>query len=86
MPTPLPGPDARRTRWESRTEPWLIAGAVIFLGAYAWPILDQDLDSALESACTVATVAIWAMFAVDFVVRLVLAGILGGSSCGTGST
>lgn len=65
--------DARRARWEARTEPPLVAGAVVFLAAYAWPILDPRLAPALVTACRQVGLAIWALFALDFVVRLTMA-------------
>ena len=65
--------DARRARWEARTELPLIGAAVIFLGAYAWPILDPDLSETAADACLVTNLAIWVVFAADFGVRLALA-------------
>lgn len=65
--------DARRARWEARTELPLIGAAVIFRGAYAWPILDPNLSETAADACLLANLAIWVAFAVDFGVRLALA-------------
>lgn len=62
--------DARRRRWERRAELPLIAAAVLFLGAYAWPILDPDLDEDLRDTCRILGVAVWAAFAIDFALRL----------------
>ena len=47
--------------------------AVLFLGAYAWPILDPSLDEGLRAACEVVQVVVWFAFALDYVVRLSLA-------------
>ncbi|MDT4960204.1 MAG: hypothetical protein QOD31_4003, partial [Pseudonocardiales bacterium] len=35
----------RLERWEARGEWPLAAAAALFLGAYAWPILDVHLDA-----------------------------------------
>jgi voltage-gated potassium channel len=59
--------------WEDRTE-WPLAGlAVAFLAAYAWPILDPHLPPAAKHACDAVNVAVWIVFVVDYVARLVLA-------------
>jgi voltage-gated potassium channel len=51
-----------------------MALALLFLGAYAWPILDPDLSGVWLRVCVVVTWLAWAGFAVDYVVRLGLAG------------
>jgi len=51
----------------------LVLLAVVFLAAYAWPILDPDLPAAARTACEWTGVGIWLAFAADYVVRLVLA-------------
>jgi voltage-gated potassium channel len=48
--------------------------AVLFLGAYAWPILDPDLPSASATACEWVTWLVWGVFAVDYGARLTLSG------------
>ena len=60
-------------RWEQRTEWPLVILAIIFLVAYATPILDQSLSPALRSACHVVNIAIWIAFAIDYASRLALA-------------
>ena len=67
-------PYARRvTAWERRTE-WPLAGAaVLFLVAYAWPVLDPTLDRRWMVACSVVTWVVYAGFLVDYLVRLRLA-------------
>ena len=47
--------------------------ALLFLGAYAWPILDPDLAQPWVRLCTVVTWVAWAAFALDYAVRLALA-------------
>lgn len=60
-------------RWERRSEWPLILTAVLFLVAYAWPILDPELPPLLLELCTTASWVTWGLFALDYVVRLVLA-------------
>ncbi len=59
--------------WEAQTEWPMTAVAVVFLGAYAWPILDLHLAHPLRAACTILVYLTWALFAVDFIARAVLA-------------
>ncbi|MBR7744082.1 potassium channel family protein [Phycicoccus sp. BSK3Z-2] len=65
--------DARRARWERSGEWPLTVAALVFLVSYAWPILDPGLDAAVVTALDVVTWVAWAMFAVDYGVRLWLA-------------
>lgn len=65
--------DERRARWEARTELPLIGAAVVFLGAYAWPILDADLSDGASAACRAINIAVWVLFGADFAIRLALA-------------
>ena len=51
----------------------LIAAGVIFLVAYALPILDPDLPSRLLRLCNWLSWVTWGLFVVDLIVRLVLA-------------
>ena len=64
--------DERRHRWERASEWPLTATAVVFLAAYAWPILDPGLSSVWVTVCRFVTWAAWAAFALDYVVRLAL--------------
>jgi voltage-gated potassium channel len=57
-------------RWERLTELPLAIAAAVFLGAYAWPILDPGLGRSWSQACEVTVWAIWLAFAVDYAVRL----------------
>jgi len=62
----------RLDRWERRAEWPLTLLAVAFLGAYAWPILDPGLSPGWVAVCTAVDTGVWALFGVDYVVRLVL--------------
>jgi len=64
--------ESRRERWEDRAEWPLTITAVVFLIAYATPILRSDLGEPLPTICRIVTWAAWAIFVVDYVARLVL--------------
>jgi voltage-gated potassium channel len=56
--------------WLERTD-WVLAGvAVLFLLAYAWPILEPHLARGWKRACGVTQLAAWILFAADYVTRL----------------
>ncbi len=63
----------RLRRWEQAVEWPLLAAALAFLAAFAWPILDPDLSPSLQRLCNLVTWAAWVAFAIDFAVRLTLA-------------
>ena len=67
-------PLTRVQRWERRAEIPLLALALAFLVAYAWPIVDRDLDPDLRNLLTVVSWAVWVAFLLDFAARLALAG------------
>ncbi|MCK8432011.1 potassium channel family protein [Streptomyces sp. D2-8] len=60
-------------RWERRTQGPLLALAVLFAIAYALPIVTPEAREELLTACHVTNWAVWAAFAVDYLVRLLLA-------------
>ena len=60
-------------RWERASEWPLMVAAVVFLAAYAVPILHPDLPSWLLGLCRALSWITWGLFVVDIVVRLVLA-------------
>lgn len=64
--------EERRLRWETRAELPLTLVAVLFLIAYAWPILDPDVSTTWRRTFLVITWATWALFALDYLARLVL--------------
>jgi voltage-gated potassium channel len=61
-------------RWAAITEWPLMLVALAFLLAYAWPILDPELPGSILLACAVVTWLAWGAFAVDYAVRVALAG------------
>lgn len=64
--------ESRRGRWEHAAE-WPLTGlAVLFLAAYAWPILKPDLETPWPALCRVIAWLAWAAFALDYVARLTL--------------
>ncbi|AKU14855.1 potassium channel family protein [Luteipulveratus mongoliensis] len=63
----------RAARWERWSEWPLLVLAVAFLVAYAVPVLDVGISPSLRRTCDVVQWVAWAAFAVDYVVRLVLA-------------
>jgi voltage-gated potassium channel len=69
----MPDSEARRHRWEDATTWPLMAAAVAFLVAYAWPILDPSIPSWWDRTTTVVMWATWVVFLVDYLVRLRLA-------------
>lgn len=67
------GPTSKLTRWTEATEWPLLVVALAFLAAYAWPILDTILPTDAARACAVVTWLAWAVFALDYGVRVSLA-------------
>jgi voltage-gated potassium channel len=63
----------RLARWERLTEWPLTGAAVLFLAAYAWPILDTSIPATWLHACERIQDVIWVMFGIDYVIRLGLA-------------
>ncbi|WP_181784223.1 potassium channel family protein [Pseudonocardia pini] len=61
--------EPRIAAWDRRLD-WPLTGlAVVFLGIYAWQVLDRGAPELLDTSLTV----IWAIFGADYVVRLALA-------------
>ncbi len=61
--------EPRRTRWERRWEWPLTILAVVFLGAYAWPILDPGLPAVTRQGLLWFAWLTWLTFVVDYIVR-----------------
>ena len=65
--------NARRKRartWISDSQWILAAVAVLFLMAYAWPILEPDLDHGWQRLCATVQLAAWAIFLLDYLARV----------------
>jgi voltage-gated potassium channel len=62
----------RVRNWERATEWPLAVLAALFLGAYAWPILDPAISPAWRDTCQVVDIGVWVLFAVEFVTRMSL--------------
>ena len=65
--------DTRAARWKSTAEWPLTAAAVAFLAAYAWPILVPSIGRGWHDLCDTVQLLTWALFALDYAVRLALA-------------
>lgn len=65
-------PGRRRIRrWLNDQGDWVLVGlALIFLVAYAWPILDPHLNPGLRETCQICQWGAWAGFALDYFIRL----------------
>jgi voltage-gated potassium channel len=64
--------EIRRLQWEHRAEWPLTAAALLFLFAYAWPILEPGLPQSTVTVLRAITWVTWALFAADYLVRLAL--------------
>ncbi|MEV0293270.1 ion channel [Nocardia sp. NPDC050710] len=64
----------RRQSWERATSIPMLVLAVLFLGVYAWHVLDTGASPRLDAWLTRIDVLIWVLFAVDFATRLWLSG------------
>lgn len=73
METELAATKSPVERWEGRAEVPLLLLAGAFLIAYAWPVLDPNLDASTRSFLTAVSWTVWGAFAIDFLVRLFLA-------------
>ncbi|MFF7439154.1 ion channel [Streptomyces sp. NPDC008122] len=62
-------------RWDDRMETPLTVMALVYLAAYAVRILGHGLAGPLLDLCLALTYAAWAVFIVDYVVRVRLSGL-----------
>ena len=77
---------SRVEKWEKTSEVPLLLFAAAFLVAYAWPILDPNLDPDLETFFFYASWTVWVAFTIDFLIRLWLSERRGYTPCATGTT
>jgi voltage-gated potassium channel len=75
-PSPAPVRQRRRVRrkrlrtWLNNSEWFLAAVAVLFLLAYAWPILQPHLGKDWKRLCGAVQLASWIVFLLDYLLRL----------------
>ncbi|MEU8531269.1 MULTISPECIES: potassium channel family protein [Streptomyces] len=65
----------RQEQWEDRTDALLAVASLAFLAGYAVRILGHDLPQVWQDVCLAITFAAWAVFVVDYVVRMWLSGL-----------
>jgi voltage-gated potassium channel len=65
--------ESRAERWERSAQLPLMAVSLLFVAAYAWPILDRGLDPGLVRLCSLVVWLTWAVLALELVVRFVAA-------------
>ncbi|MFC3964591.1 potassium channel family protein [Nocardia jiangsuensis] len=63
---------SRREAWERATNVPMLLLALIFLGTYAWYVLDTGASPHLDTWLARIDLVIWAAFAADFVIRMAL--------------
>jgi voltage-gated potassium channel len=63
----------RVERWERRAEIPLLLLAAAFVVAYAWPVVDPNVDPGVRGSLNVLSWTVWTAFAIDLVIRLALA-------------
>ncbi|MFD5014199.1 potassium channel family protein [Streptomyces chartreusis] len=66
--------DSPYSRWEQRTEIPLFLASLLFLGAYAARVLAVGMPSFWRDVCVYTNIALWLLFAVDYIVRWRLFG------------
>ncbi len=67
-----PTNEANRDWWERGAEWPLTVAALLFLAAYAYPILYPDLSDGALALCQWTERATWVLFAIDYVMRVAL--------------
>jgi voltage-gated potassium channel len=65
--------EPRIAAWDAKVDRPLTGLAVAFLGLYAWQVLDTHLGAGPHEALDAVLTAIWALFGLDYLVRIRLA-------------
>lgn len=65
-----PSKPTRRQVWERATSIPMLVLAVLFVGVYAWQVLDTGASPHLDAWLTAVDAGIWVAFALDFAIRL----------------
>jgi len=73
MASPDHHSEPRLTQWEQRTRWVLTTLAVVFLVAYAVPVLWPNVHEWVKILAVVIDIGVWAAFAADYVIRFVIA-------------
>lgn len=60
-------------KWDQATAIPLLVLSLVFLFLYAAPIINPELDPAVQAAFDIGQTVIWAIFVIDFVGRFILA-------------
>ena len=66
--------DSRAERWDRQAQVPMMVVSLVFVAAYAWPILDPGLDPDLVRACSAVVWLTWALLAARAGVRFVAGG------------
>ncbi len=66
--------DTRVERWDRVVQLPLTFASILFVGAYAWPIIDTGLARSLVLLCSAVVWVTWGLLMADLVVRLMLSG------------
>ena len=61
------------TEWERRTDKSLFVASLLYLVAYAAPIVSTRISAPLDGILNIFQMILWALFAADYCVRLYLA-------------
>ena len=61
------------TEWERRTDKPLFIASLLYLIAYAAPIVSTRISAPIDGVLNILQMVLWALFAVDYCVRLYLA-------------
>jgi voltage-gated potassium channel len=64
--------DSRLERWERVVQLPLTFASLLFICAYAWPILDPELEPGRVGLCDAVVWVTWGLLMADLVVRLLL--------------
>jgi voltage-gated potassium channel len=70
--------EPRVAAFERRTQWPLAVLAILFLVAWAWPILRPTMSDANRALCETTNIVIWVVFGVEFLTRIYLAEHRGG--------
>src|SRR4051794_21916740 len=73
QPPPSGHPESRQERWEEKAQLPLLLASLLFVVAYALPILVPDLSPAIRHACAIVVWGTWVVLVAELAVRVSLA-------------